>query len=358
MTGRVESARLIISALEDVLPGKQEGAGEIKVTAQKGERWLLTIGRESYVVLGPSALEGLSTLPDAADSTRSIFSFFRETGGAVLLAGAMRSGKSAVFNQTVIRTVNFNLETGNSAPLPVVVGRAKKGRQVDVMAELQKNIGSFASFNFQIEGPLDFLYFVEQQLEGRRGKLRLAALEEVGILLFSREEYLAKVLENIDFYLGRAGLPDQLKESFEKALQKSDPAQCFGEEFVLMTQALGAKGINFIGATVDRFTSGQPWPPTAQFCAMARESEKYQVHRRFSECLGCGEPAVISAVTEPLDKVVKVGKKDYRIYRVITDLSGSVEAVEPYFAPLCAGCNDQIRSGLASADWPEIWVQK
>lgn len=315
---------------------------------------LLRDGDQSFILVDYNQLSELKPIPETKRSADLVTSALIRGTSVVFLTGAMQSGKSEVFNWIVTRIVYKNLSAGFSPP-PVVVGRATKSRGHDSIRELQNQLSSTnTNFNLEIEGPLDFLEFVNHCLSNIEGGIQLAALEEAGVLLFSRPEYLSRVRKNPERAFERAGVPEEFREVFLQNL-KDESQQDFGREVALVTQVLEKKGIKLLLVGLDRFTSGHPWEPMVQLSNLARETAgQVLIHRQFSECMGCGEPAVISTVTQEHYWRVRIGERFYRLYPFMHDLSGLVEAVEPYYAPLCERCNDLVRPEIASADWPVI----
>lgn len=332
----------------------EEGSG-IEVIGKRDDlSFFLKYRNERFILLDQTRLSKLQPFPDIDSSADLVTSALIGETGVVFLTGAMYSGKSEVFNRVVIEAVNENIRQEYFPP-PIVVGRAAEARKLDLIIELYDKVGNFVPFNFKITGPLDFLRFVNDSLANTEEGLKLAALEEAGVLLFSRANYLAKVRQNIEEALNAASVPEEFKNAFYQILTRDDSELNFGQELVLMAQVLRAKGIKLLLTGVDRFSSGQPWEPIVQFNALTREKGKeVLIHRKFSECVGCGKPAVISAVTEGYYWEAVINGVTYRVYPFMEDLTGIVKAVDPYYVPLCAYCNDLIRPEILSSNWPAI----
>lgn len=313
---------------------------------------LLRAQNQSFILVDYYRLSELTPLPDISQSADLVTAALMKKTSLAFLTGAMRSAKSEVFNRVVIDFVNENIKRDHFPP-PVVVGRTAKARRLDSIIELQDKLSFMeANFDLEIKGPLDFLHFVAYCLKDVKGGLKLAALEEAGVLLFSRPEYLRRIQKAPEEALEKAAVPEEFRVDFMRVLADGSETG-FGQEMVLMAQVLESKGIKLLLVGLDRFTSGHPWEPMTQLNNFARENqEKVLIHRRFAECVGCGQPAVISTVTKSF--YWEVNEKRYRLYPFMHDLSGLVKAVDPYYAPLCEKCNDRVRPEIASADWPVI----
>lgn len=337
-----------------------ENPASIEVLANReGLSWLLREGNQGFILIDHHQVSKLVPFPVIRESAELVTQTLKEKSWVAFLTGAMYSGKSEVFNRVVIDFVNMHLGTKVDLlrfRVPVWIGRATKARRLDSMSALQDNL-SFLSYNFnlQIEGPLDFLRFINQNLRNLHPGPKLAALEEVGVLLFSRPEYLWRIRRNPTKFLEEGGVPENLRTAFNRALVDEDSDRGFSQEIILMAQILRQRGIRLLMAGPDRFTSGDIWAPTGEMSVLAQRMEdEILIHRRFSECVGCGEPAGISTVTEGYYWELEIEGRTYSLYPFMHNLEGLVEAVEPYYAPLCEACNNLVRPEIPSTDWPAI----
>ncbi len=96
-----------LSVLTDLLMQVQEA----EILGREGEiGFLLTIGEQKCVAVDFERLDGLRTEPGIGQSTDLIVSALQEGTSVVFLTGAMRSGKSKVFNRVVTKAFEINLE--------------------------------------------------------------------------------------------------------------------------------------------------------------------------------------------------------------------------------------------------------
>lgn len=192
---------------------------------------------------------------------------------------------------------------------------------------------------------------MNSKITNREGDFKLAALEEAGLLLFSRDDYLSQIMQDVEAALEAAGVPEKFWDDFKQAIKSND----FGQELVLMAKVLEKKGIKLVLTGVDRFSSGEPWEPTPALTEWAKqEPGKVLINRRYSRCVGCGGLANISVVTKGHYWKVEIDGRNYYVCPIMGDLSGLVEAINPYYAPMCGECNDLVRPGMLSTSWPII----
>lgn len=345
-----------------------------------------------YILLNRRELQRLETLPEIEDTAERLVRELMGKTNIIFLTGAMYSGKSDIFNKMAEKIFTESLELKHF-PAPMVIGRASKARKRDSIDELEKLIGasyegepSKVPFNRGIQGPLDFLKYVSERIgdneadaiessvsgeEGEEHKkpIKSAWLEEVSVMLFSRSEYKESLAgdeisngedneEKKKRLLTSCGVPEEFQEEYLEALSDEDEAQGLGNEVVLMAKILEGKGIKLVMTGVDRFFSGVPWEPVVQLINLAQEAgRRVIIHRRYPRCLGCGAPAVISAVTEDYHWQLDIGNTFYELHPFMLDLNKLVEAIEPRCVPLCEDCNDCFWSGIGSGgrvgiNWP------
>ncbi|MBI4999857.1 hypothetical protein HZB97_03770 [Candidatus Gottesmanbacteria bacterium] len=151
----------------------------------------------------------------------------------------------------------------------------------------------------------------------------------------------------------------------------------FDKQFAsLLLTALGRdRRVKIVNCHVDRLSFGSPWPPINGMIRLMRElREEMSFRRLFPSCLGCGRPAVISAVSAPYYWKVFIGEIPispegwgrettewgavtlHPLYLAPEETTWAIE--QPYPA-LCAACNDIARPLAPSKEWPEIaWPEQ
>jgi hypothetical protein len=245
---------------------------------------------------------------------------------------------------------------------------------LDTIVKLGDQIGGLVPFNYfnwdqerlkryEIWGPLQLLRFVQEQMRWEEKGIKLVALEEAGLLLPFRGEYLGRLKQDL-INLDEIGIPVDLQEQYLSSLTDEDLEQGFRDEFSLMLEIFKQWGVKLLLTDVDRFTSGKPWEPTPLLLELAGGRKDIYLQRKFSTCVCCGRTnAVISAVTQDYsnaqDWQVVIGPRAYELHPLMHDLQGLVRAIEPYYAPLCQECHDKIRPEVSSAGWPAMsWSAK
>lgn len=288
-------------------PGKEvdvavKGQFGLLIRDKEGGSYFVTSTKEPNWVVRP----GIERLVNVVINKER---FLEEDGfyDGLIAGGCMRGGKT-----TFLRGI-----TNQAAELErkVLFIRPKRARKADKHQELMAGYPGLISFE-DIRSVDEVMGVVE------RHKPNLVVWDEMNLLIFA---------------------PSRLFSSQgEKA-----------EAMVRMVETIVKNGKKFAGALLDRFATGEAFPPIEGVLTLQRANPRIEYFRLYAQCL-CGAVAEVQALTELWCWQGKFTNGGECLVRPLVPIDQEREAIENFYGPLCSRCHHLIHGELAPQKWARL----
>lgn len=112
-------------------------------------------------------------------------------------------------------------------------------------------------------------------------------------------------------------------------------------------------GRKFAGALLDRFATGEAFPPINGVLTLQRSNPRVELFRMYAQCL-CGAVAEVQALTEVWWWEGGFANGGECLVRPLVPIDEEREAIENFYGPLCSRCHFMIHGELASKKWANL----
>lgn len=125
------------------------------------------------------------------------------------------------------------------------------------------------------------------------------------------------------------------------------------EAIIRATQVIVGRGRKFVGAFLERYATGEAFPPVEEALALQRFDRRFDYVRMHAQCL-CGAVAETQALTELWWWRGSFNNGGDCLVRPLVPIDQEREAIENFYAPVCSRCHNSAHGGLATSKWTPL----
>lgn len=246
---------------------------------------------------------------DRAISVMEKEGFFQRDSGfdGLSIGGCMRSGKTTYLCKLTERA----FELGKSC-LFLRPGRSRLADKHEALLKKGEDLIEFV--------PLESVDDIIPAVESNPADLVL--LDETGLLIFASSETYQTIEDKAEAITGTA-------------------------------EKIVGQGRKIAVAFLERFATGEEWPPTGKLLTLARQSPLFKYVRTHAQCL-CGAPAEVQELTEIFWWEGSFSNGATCQVRPLVPIDQKREAIENFYGPACSHCHHLIHGNLAAKRWTAL----
>jgi len=265
-------------------------------------------GGVGYIVAPTKELDWI-VRPQVDRMVRVIFTqerFLEEDSfyDGLFVAGCMSGGKTTFLREAASQAAEIERS--------VLFIRPKRARKVDKHQELMDRYPGLISFE-------DVESIDEVMSAINRHNPYLVIWDEMNLLIFA---------------------PSRVRFSQEEK----------AEAIMTATEAVVKNGRKFAGALLNRYATGEAFPPINGVIALEKSNPRIELFKMHAQCL-CGATAEVQALTELYCWQGRFSNGGECLVRPLVPIDEEREAIENFYGPLCPRCHHLIHGELAPGKW-------
>lgn len=225
----------------------------------------------------------------------------------LIAGGCMRAGKTSFLRGLVSETAELEKR--------VLFIRPKRARKADKHQELMAKYPGLIKFE-DIKSVDEVMYVVDAH------QPHLVVWDEMNLLIFAPSRVF-------------------------------DSPQAKADAIVKAVETMIKNGKKFAGALLDRFATGEAFPPIEGILALQKTNPRIEYFRLYAQCL-CGAVAEVQALTELWWWEGKFVNGGECLVRPLVPIDEEREAIENFYGPLCSRCHHLIHGEPALKKWARL----